>query len=82
MNPPRPSTFHDAETQLRRDWIAFTEVWQRTADDWKDNRRQQFEERYLAELPGVMSRTTAEIVHFRETLHRAMQALSDDEPTP
>lgn len=81
MNPPRPSAFHDAENRLRRDWLGFTEVWQRTADVWKDQRRQQFEERFLAGLPGVMSRTTAEIIHFRETLHRAMQAISDDEPT-
>ena len=81
MNQPRLAGLHDAENRLRRDWLAFTEVWQRTGDVWRDQRRQQFETRHLAQLPGVMSRTAAEIAHFRETLHRALQAISDDEAT-
>ncbi|WP_164104092.1 hypothetical protein [Candidatus Laterigemmans baculatus] len=79
MNPPRSGAFHDAENQLRRDWLSFTAVWQRTAEHWKDARRRQFETEYLAELPGAMSHTAAEIVRFRETLQKALRALSDDE---
>lgn len=79
MEPPRIGAFHDAENQLRRDWLAFTAVWQRTAEHWQDSRRRQFETQHLAELPGAMSQTAAEIVRFRETLQKAIRALSDDE---
>ena len=80
MQPPRIPALLDAENRLRRDWQNFAAVWQATAETWKDGRRSQFENEQLKELPGVLSRTNAEIAQFRELITKAAKALSDREP--
>ena len=51
MQTPRVSALTDCENRLRRDWLAFVEVWQRTAEVWRDHRRRQFEDEHLREVP-------------------------------
>lgn len=80
MQPPRIPALLDAENRLRRDWQNFASVWQSTAETWKDARRSQFENEQLKELPGVLSRTNAEVAQFRELVTKAAKALSDQEP--
>lgn len=80
MQPPRIPALLDAENRLRRDWQNFASVWQSTAETWKDARRRQFENEQLKELPGVLSRTNAEVAQFRELVTKAAKALSDQEP--
>ena len=80
MQPPRIPALLDAENRLRRDWQAFAVVWQKTEETWKDSRRQQFENDHLKELPGLLSRTNAELVQFREMVSHAYRSLSDQEP--
>jgi hypothetical protein len=76
---PRISAFHDLENRLRHDWQEFTAVWQETKTQWKDKRRQEFEDRQLRELPTVLTRCQAELNQYREVLRRAMQALEDED---
>ncbi len=80
LHAPRIGALHDTENRLRRDWQEFATVWQQTAETWKDQRRREFEDQHLRELPGVLSRCNAEMNEFRETLLRAMHALSDSDP--
>lgn len=76
---PRLSAFHDLENRLRHDWQAFVTIWQETKEQWKDKRRQEFEDRQLRELPVVLSRCQAELNQYREVMRRAMQALEDED---
>jgi hypothetical protein len=78
MQPPRVPALLDAENRLRREWLAFASVWQKTAETWKDARRNQFENQHLKELPGLLSRTTAELTAHRELVMKASRALSDN----
>lgn len=79
MRTPRLAALNDVENRLRRDWQDFIVHWQATAEVWKDRRRQQFEEEYLNDLPAMLTRTTAELTQFRESLQQAMRTLADNE---
>lgn len=79
MKPPRISVLLDAENRLRHDWQQFTIVWQATADTWKDSRRQQFENEHLQELPPLLSRTSIELMKFRDLMQKAARSLSDSD---
>jgi hypothetical protein len=79
MKPPRIPVLLDAENRLRHDWQQFIIVWQATADTWKDSRRQQFENEHLKELPGLLSRTSIELMEFRDLLQKAARSLSDND---
>ena len=80
MQPPRIPAIQDAENRLRHEWQEFVTAWQTTAETWKDGRRNQFENDHLKELPGMLSRTTAEIANFRELVYKASRSLADNEP--
>jgi hypothetical protein len=69
----------ECENRLRRDWQNFADVWVRTAELWRDQRRRQFEQEFLAELPAVLSRCQATVSEFEEVLRRTRQSLADPE---
>lgn len=75
----RLSVLHDAENRLRRCWQTFVVAWQDTKPTWRDNRRQQFENEHLRELPNLLNRTQSELSNYRETVQSIIRQLRDEE---
>lgn len=82
MRPPSVAALIECQNRMRRDWQAFTEVWQRVKPLWRDQRQRQFTEEFLEPLPPALSRCQAETQHFQETLQRSIHLLADPELEP
>ena len=41
--------------QLEAAWRDLAAAWQRTTDDWRDVKAQEFERRFLEKLPGLLA---------------------------
>lgn len=69
---------NDCEGRLRRDWQDFVKTYQEVKEQWRDGRRDRFEQQHLAELPRKLSRLTTALGELRDTLERAERELAED----
>ncbi len=71
----------DCENRIRRDFVEFSRLWAETTESWSDDRRKQFERERLSTLGPSLSRFSAEMHEFCETLQKANESLRESNPT-
>lgn len=77
LDPLNIAPLIDAQARFRREFNDFSRLWQDTQQDWRDDRRRQFERDHLASLGPSLSRFTSMLAEFTETLHAAQTAVND-----
>ena len=79
LEPLNISTLIDAQNRFRKDFVEFARIWQDAKDNWKDDRARRFEQEHLASLGPSLSRFSAALNEFTETLRAAQTALNDQD---
>ena len=69
---------NEAENRLRRDFVEFSKLWAAVRDDWRDERRNRFEQEHLSTLGPSLNRFSAALHQFCEAAVKADHALQDD----
>ena len=79
MNPPTLNLgpVIDSQNRLRQDFKSFAQSWANTKEDWRDNRRDQFERDYLHDLGPSLARLSAAIDQWRDFVVKSDRELTE-----
>jgi hypothetical protein len=77
LDPLNVAPLTDAQNRFRREFNDFARLWQETKEDWRDARAREFEREYLSPLGPSLSRFTATLAEFTETIRKSQAAIAD-----
>ncbi|MGB0596480.1 MAG: hypothetical protein ACPGLY_07305 [Rubripirellula sp.] len=67
----------DFEGRLQRDYVEFARLWAAVREDWLDDQCRKFEQKHLHSLGPSLSRFTAELHEFCDSVRKAEGELRD-----
>ncbi|TWT53996.1 hypothetical protein Pla22_16300 [Rubripirellula amarantea] len=67
----------DCENRIQRDFVEFAQLWSAVKEDWVDSRRERFEREHLTSIGPSLSRFSASLHDFLDTIHDANRDLDD-----
>ena len=77
LEPLNIAPLSDAQNRFRREFNDFALTWQDAKENWRDDRARRFEQEHLASLGPSLSRFSACLAEFIDTVRRAQVAIND-----
>lgn len=77
--PLNLGTLTDAENRFRQGYVQFARQWSAVSEQWLDDRRRKFEQQHLLSIGPSLSRLSASLRLFEETVRKADRELADTE---
>ncbi|MDC0278754.1 hypothetical protein OAL43_00965 [bacterium] len=72
------AVLQNGESRLQREFSDFAVLWREVRDHWKDERRNQFENRHLKTLGPSLERFSTSLRDLSESIAQATNDLRDD----
>ena len=80
LDPLNIAPLSDAQGRFRREFSEFADVWREAKENWRDDRARRFEQEHLSSLGPSLSRFSATLGEFIETIRRAQVQIHDPGP--